>query len=171
MLFVTNNNCDDTWNTDLEYVRRAIAVRLKYKVSPRFSAWMEVLDLCHRSMWRAIEFDTRINHFAHYDLRHTIPCPDTRAKAAIDKSYEKKRTGPRDIGKDLRIPTTPAQRPFPRSGGEGLTVREMPRNPESGNNSARRNLRDILDNGEVPGINPEDPLYNTLYKRTEGRYL
>merc|ERR1712074_262516 len=54
---------------------------------------------------------------------------------------------------------TPAQRPFPRSGGEGLTVREMARNLE---NSARRNLRDILDNGEVPGINPEVPLYNSL---------
>ena len=140
------------WNTDLEYVRRAISVRLKYKVK-----------------WRAIEFDTSINHFEQYDLRHTIPCPDTRAKAATDRNYGKIRSGPRDIGKDLRNPRTPGQRPPTRSGDErrSFSVREMARNLERGTNSARRDLRDIMDNGDVPGINPEDPLFNvTLEERT-----
>ena len=120
-------------------------------------------------MWRTIEFDSSINHFAHYDLRHTIPCPDTRAKAALDRNYAKRRAGPKDIGKDLRIMNTPAQRHFPRPGGEGNSVREMARNFERGNNSARRNLRGIMDNGEVPGIHPEDPLYTALLQQQESR--
>ena len=145
-------------------------MRLKYKVSPRFSAWMEVLDPCHRSMWRAIEFDTNINHFAHYDLRHTIPCPDTRAKAATDRSYGKIRTGPRDIGKDLRILSTPGQRPFPRPGGDrrSVSVKEMARNLERGTNLVRRDLRDMMDNGDVPGVNPEDPLHNVTLQVRNG---
>ena len=95
--------------------------------------------------------------------------PDTRAKAASDRKYAKRRTGPRDIGKDLRTINTPSQRPFPRPGGEGNSVREMARNFERGNTSARRNLRDIMDNGEVPGIHPEDPLYSTLLQQQESR--
>ena len=48
----------------------------------------------------------------------------------------------------------------------------MARNLERGNNSARRNLRDIMDNGEVPGVNPEDPLHNTiLQERREAASL
>ena len=36
----------------------------------------------------------------------------------------------------------------------------MARDFERNTSSARRNLRDIMDNsGEVPGIHPEDPLY------------
>ena len=43
----------------------------------------------------------------------------------------------------------------------------MARNLERGTNSARRDLRDIMDNGDVPGINPEDPLFNvTLQEKT-----
>ena len=169
IIFVSRCNLEDTWNTDLEYVKRAISVRLKYKVAPRFSAWMEVLDPCHRSMWRAIEFDTNINHFEQYDLRHKIPCPDTRAKAATDRNYGKVRNGPRDTGKDLRNPRTPGQRPLIRSADErrSFSVKETVRNLERGTFSARRDLRDIMDNEDVPGLNPEDPLFNvTLQERT-----
>ena len=59
-------------------------------------------------MWRALEFDSSINHFGKYDLRAPIPCPDTRAKATVDKNYAKRRSGPKDIGKDLRIMMTPS---------------------------------------------------------------
>ena len=43
----------------------------------------------------------------------------------------------------------------------------MARNLERGTISARRDLRDIMDNEDVPGLNPEDPLFNvTLQERT-----
>ena len=81
---------------------RAMLVRVKYKVVPRFSSWIEVLNPCHRSMLRALEFDSSINHFGKYDLRAAIPCKDNRPKAVTDRSYAKRRTGPKDTGKDLR---------------------------------------------------------------------
>ena len=97
--------------------------RVKYKVVPRFSSWVEILDPCHRSMWRALEFDSGINQFGKYDLRAPIPCPDTRAKPAVDRNYAKRRSGPKDIGKDLRINNTPSHRPFPVPRGEGGSAR------------------------------------------------
>ena len=70
-----------------EYVRRAMAARVKYKVSPRFSSWVEILDPCHRSMWRALEFDSSINHFGKYDLKAAIPCPDICSKVVMETKY------------------------------------------------------------------------------------
>ena len=46
----------------------------------------------------------------------------------------------------------------------------MARDFERNTNSARRNLRDIMDNsGEVPGIHPEDPLYAMHLQPQENR--
>ena len=42
ILNVRNNGLDDCWNTDKEYVMRAMMVRVKYKVVPRFSSWVEI---------------------------------------------------------------------------------------------------------------------------------
>ena len=46
----------------------------------------------------------------------------------------------------------------------------MSREFERNTGSARRNLRDIMDNsGEVPGIHPEDPLYAMHLQPQENR--
>ena len=50
IIHVRSSVAEDRWSTDRELVKRAMFVRIKYKYSPRFSAWCEVLDPCHRSM-------------------------------------------------------------------------------------------------------------------------
>ena len=59
-------------------------------------------------MLRALKFDSNVKHFGKYDLRAAISCLDTRAKAVTDRSYAKRRTGPKDTGKELRLNNTPS---------------------------------------------------------------
>ena len=161
ILMVRHSEAEDRWSTDKDHIRRAIFVRVKNKCSPKFSAWCEILDPCHRSMWRALEFDSNINHFGNYDLFNAIPCPDTRSKASTDRSYAKIRTGPKDIGKDLRLfQTTPASRRRPPPSGRNIkdTIADF----ESRGSVVKRNLGPLLGtniSGHGPGIQSDDPLY------------
>ena len=68
-----------TWKTDREAVKKAAYVRVKTKCIPRFSSWVEVLDPCHRSLWRVLDFDNEtlptLLHVQHHPLpRHQGQC-------------------------------------------------------------------------------------------------
>ena len=114
---VISSKAELIWKVDREAIKKAAYVRVKTKCVPRFSAWIEVLDPCHRNLWRALDFDTTVNHYQKYDLHSQIPCPDTRAKALIDKAYGVRRSTPRDQGTDLRVAQrTPSNRNPPPIG-------------------------------------------------------
>ena len=74
---VLSSKADLMWKADREAVKKSAYMRVKTKCVPRFSAWVEVLDPCHRSLWRALDFNSTVNHFQKYDLFNPIPCPDT----------------------------------------------------------------------------------------------
>jgi hypothetical protein len=76
---ILSSKAELLWKTDREAV--------KTKCVPRFSAWVKVLDPCHRSLWRALDFDTTVNHFRNYDMYKIIPCPDTWANSLTDQAY------------------------------------------------------------------------------------
>ena len=68
-----------TWKTDREAVKKAAYVRVKTKCVPRISDWVEVLDPCHRSLWRVLDFDNEtlptLLHVKHHPLpRHQGQC-------------------------------------------------------------------------------------------------
>ena len=163
IIMVRHSEAEDKWSTDKKQVRRAIFVRVKNKCSPKFSAWCEILDPCHRSMWRALEFDSNINHFEKYDLFNPIPCPDTRSKASTDRSYAKVRSGPKDVGKDLRLyQTTPASRRRPPPSGRN--IKETIADFESRGSMVKKNLAPLMGlntPNQRPGSHSEDPLYTT----------
>ena len=81
---ILSSKAEQLWKTDREAVKKAAYVLVKTKCVPRFSAWVEVLDPCHRSLWCALDFDSTVNHFHKYDLFNPIPCPDTCAKSITD---------------------------------------------------------------------------------------
>ena len=109
-------------------------------------------------------FDSNINHFEKYDLFNPIPCPDTRSKASTDRSYTKVRSGPKDIGKDLRLyQTTPASRRRPPSSGR--SIRETIADFESRGSTVKKNLTPLMGLNtpdQRPGNQANDPLYTTL---------
>ena len=84
---ILSSKAELLWKTDREAVKKAAYVRVKTKCVPRFSAWVKVLGPCHRSLWRALDFDTTVNHFCNYDMYKIIPGPDTWATALTDQAY------------------------------------------------------------------------------------
>ena len=118
-------------------------------------------------MWRALEFDSNINHFEKYDLFDPIPCPDTRSKASTDRSYAKVRSGPKDVGKDLRLyQTTPASRRRPPPSGRN--IKETIADFESRGSIVNKNLAPLMGlntPNQRPGSQSEDPLYTTQLTR------
>ena len=91
------------------------------------------------------------------------PCPDTRSKAITDRSYAKIRSGPKDVGKDLRLyQTTPASRRRPPPSGKNIrpTIADF----ENRGSSVKKNLEPFMGSNtpdQRPGIQADDPLYTT----------
>ena len=126
------------WKTDREAVKKAAYVRVKTKCVPRFSAWVEVLDPCHTSLWRAMDFDTNVNYFVIMTCTTSHPA---LTKALIDQAYAIIRNSPKDQGTDLRLTVrTPSTRkPPPTTGGATAALRAVFEQGRDGS-SDRRNL-------------------------------
>jgi hypothetical protein len=75
------------WIYAKETTWRLMAVRIQFKMTPRFGVWVEGLDPCHRLCWRALDLEDFDSFFKNYDLGERIPDPETRAKASEDPSY------------------------------------------------------------------------------------
>ena len=141
---VLDSKAELIWKVDREAIKKAAYVRVKTKCVPRFSAWIEVLDPCHRNLWRALDFDTTVNHYAKYDLHSPIPCPDTRAKAITEKAYGVRRSTPRDQGTDMRISQrTPTNRKPPPKAAASNMAHLKGFFEEQGRSNVRRNLNNI----------------------------
>ena len=65
---VLASNAELIWKVDREAIKKPAYVRVKIKCVPRFSAWIEVLDPCHRNLWCSHYFDTTVNHYQKHNL-------------------------------------------------------------------------------------------------------
>jgi hypothetical protein len=85
---VLSSKADLLWKVDREAVKKSAYVRVKTKFVPRFSALVEVLDPWHKSLWRALDFDSTVNHFPKYDLFNPTPCPNTLQSPSLTKHMQ-----------------------------------------------------------------------------------
>ena len=131
---------------------------------------IEVLDPCHRNLWRALDFETTVNHYQKYDLHNQIPCPDTRAKALTDKAYGVRRSNPRDQRTDLRVAQRiPSNRNPPPIGAGTNTaqLRGIFENDERAN--VRRNLYNNQNSSPGnTGISQPPPTHTTNKRTCKG---